>query len=55
MSELRSSADVILPIMAEEDRDILKDLEDAGIDYIGSSSQSGVLASNKHRLASALR
>ena len=49
MSELRSSANVILPIMAEEDRSILKHLEEAGLDYIGSPSVSGSLASDKHR------
>ena len=54
MSELQSSSDVILPIMAEKDRSILKDLEGAGLDYIGSSSHSGSLASNKHRSAIAI-
>ena len=51
MGELQSSADVILPITVEEDRSILQDLENAGLDYIGSSSDSGKLASSKNRSA----
>lgn len=36
--------------MSEEDRGIISELEEAGIDYIGSSSFAARVASNKHRL-----
>lgn len=49
LKDLQSSADAILPILCDEDRSILEDLESLGVDYIGSSAFAGSQAANKHK------
>ena len=49
MEMLRQSAQVILPVLSDGNRELLREFEQAGIDYIGSPFQAGELASHKHR------
>ena len=49
---LRQSAQVILPVLSDGNRELLRELEQAGIDYIGTPFEAGELASHKHRYAS---
>ena len=46
---LKQSAQVILPVLSDGNRELLRELEQAGIDYIGSPFEAGELASHKHR------
>ena len=49
MERLKESADVVFPVVGEQHRRLLADLEAAGIDHVGTPFEAGELAANKAR------
>lgn len=48
IDELKT-ADVVLPLVTDGNRDLLKELEQAGVEFIGTQYEAGELASHKHQ------
>lgn len=49
LRELRKTADVVIPLVSDRDRELLKRLEAAGIEFVGTNFEAGETAAHKHR------
>lgn len=49
LEELKRSARLVFPLVSDGDRELLRMLEEAGIEFVGTTFEAGQLASHKHR------